>query len=87
MNTTSIFQLKANPGSIIRQSVDYPIAVENRNKVEAYLIGRSLYEKMLDLIEDKLDRLAIANTDFSEGKEFELWPKAWEYELHDFSSG
>lgn len=70
MNTTSISQLKANPASIISQALDYPVAVENRNKVQAYLIGKKLYQKMIDLIEDKEDRIAIANTDFSKGKDF-----------------
>ena len=71
MNTTSISQLKTNPTSIINQAVDYPVAVENRNKIQAYLIGKSLYEKMLDLIEDKLDKKVLANTKYPKGKNFE----------------
>lgn len=71
MNSASISQLKTNPASIIRQAFDYPVAVENRNKVQAYVIGKDLYEKILGLIEDKLDRVAIANTNFAKGKDFE----------------
>lgn len=71
MNTTSVSQLKTNPASIIRQSSDYPIAIQNRNTTQAYMIGKQLYEKMLDLLEDKLDRIEIENTDFSLGNDFE----------------
>ncbi|MEK7165932.1 MAG: type II toxin-antitoxin system Phd/YefM family antitoxin [Patescibacteria group bacterium] len=71
MNTASISQLKANPASVISQADDYPVAVESRSKVRAYLIGKQLYEKLLDLVEDKLDRSAVAGTDFHKGKNFE----------------
>ncbi|MDO8571784.1 MAG: prevent-host-death protein [bacterium] len=75
MTSASISQLKANPASIIRQAFDYPVALENRNKVEAYVIGKNLYEKMLAHIEDKLDRQAINDTDFTKGKDLETVAK------------
>jgi len=71
MITASISQLKINPSSLIAQAVDYPVAVEKRNKIQAYLIGKSLYERMLDLLEDHLDRLVIKSTNFRKGKDFE----------------
>ena len=76
MVTTSISQLKINPAGVISQAIDYPVAVAKRNQIQAYLIGKSLYEKMLDLIEDKLDRKVIANTDFTQGKNFEMVAKS-----------
>lgn len=76
MNTASISQLKAHPASIISQAVDYPVAVENRNKVQAYLISKSLFEKILELLEDKLDRMAIAKSDFTKGRDFETVAKS-----------
>ncbi len=76
MNTTSISQLKVNPSAIISMAADYPVAVENRNKVQAYVIGKLLYEKMIAMLEDKIDRQAIADADFSKGKDFETVAKS-----------
>ena len=56
---------------MISQAFDYPVAVENRRKIQAYLIGKQLYDKMLGLMEDKLDRSVIKSTDFARGKDFE----------------
>ena len=71
MTTTSISQLKINPTAVIRQATDYPVAVENRNTVQAYLIGKNLFEKMVSFIEDYLDTQAVKKTDFKKGKNFE----------------
>ncbi len=71
MNTISISQLKINPSKAIGEALDYPIAVENRNKVEAYLLGKDLYEKIVSFMEDFIDRKAIDETDFKKGKDFE----------------
>ena len=75
MTTTSISQLKINPSAVIAQASEYPVAVENRNEVQAYVIGKNLYEKMLYLLEDKLDRAVINQTDFTKGKDFEAVAK------------
>lgn len=71
MISTTISQLKVNPSSVIAQAVDYPVAVENRNKVQAYLIGKSLYDRLMAFLEDAVDKTAVSNTDFSKGKDFE----------------
>jgi len=71
MNTASISQLKINPASVINQAMDYPVAVENRNKVQAYLIGKSLYEKMVAFIEDYIDVQAVKKVGASKGRSFE----------------
>lgn len=71
MNTTSISNLKINPSSIIAQATDYPVAVENRNKIQAYLIGKDLYEKMISFIEDLLDQKTAKKTIPGMGKDFE----------------
>lgn len=71
MTTTSISQLKINPSSIIAQASEYPIAVENRNTVQGYVIGKALYEKMVELLENQVDRIAIKQTNFKKGKSFE----------------
>ncbi len=71
MTTTTISQLKMNPSSVIAQAADYPVAVANRNKVTAYLVGKQLFEKLTAYLEDRLDAAAVAKTDFTKGKDFE----------------
>jgi antitoxin StbD len=71
MNSVSISQLKVNPSAVINQSLDYPVVVQNRNKIKAYIIGKELYEKIVSLMEDYVDKLTIKQTNFSKGKDFE----------------
>ncbi len=71
MNSISISQLKTNPSKAIKEALDFPLAVESRNKVEAYLVGRDLYEKIVSYIEDFVDHQAIKDTNFSKGRDFE----------------
>ena len=71
MNTISISQLKSNPSSAILLAADYPVVVENRNKVQAYLVGKALFEKIISFLEDKEDTAVAKNTDFSKGRNFD----------------
>lgn len=71
MNTISISQLKINPSSALARAVDYPVAVENRNKIQGYVIGKALFEKIIAFLEDKEDQAAAKNADFSKGRNFE----------------
>lgn len=71
MNSVSVSQLKVNPSAVINQSLDYPVAVEKRNQVKAYVIGKELYEKIITYIEDYLDKLVVKKTNFSKGRDFE----------------
>lgn len=71
MTTATISQLKINPSSVIAQAVDYPVAVANRSKIQAYLVGKNLYEKMISFIEDYSDTSVVKQTDFSKGRDFE----------------
>jgi antitoxin StbD len=71
MNTISVSQLKVNPSAVISQATDYPVAVENRNKVQAYLVGKNLYEKMVSFIENYLDAAAVKQTNFAKSRDFE----------------
>lgn len=75
MNTASISQLKINPSLVISQAVDYPVAVENRNKIQAYVVGKNLYEKMVSFIEDISDSMAVKKADRTKGKDFEKLAK------------
>lgn len=76
MDVISISQLKTNPASALSKAVDYPVAVANRNKVKAYLVGKQLYEKLIAYIEDYMDSKAVKATDFSKGKDFKKVAKA-----------
>ena len=60
-----------NPSAVIAQATDYPVAVENRSTVTAYVVGKRLFEKLTAYLEDKLDASAVAKADFSKGKDFE----------------
>ncbi len=71
MTITSISQLKMNPSAVIAQAADYPVAVANRNTVTAYVVGKRLFERLTSFLEDRLDGDAVANADFSKGKDFE----------------
>ena len=71
MSNISVSQLKASPAKAIEKAFDYPVAVESRNKVKAYLIGKELYEKIVAFIEDYIDKAAIKKTDFKKGRDFE----------------
>lgn len=71
MNTISISQLKINPSKAILGALNFPLAVENHNKVEAYLLGKDLYEKIVSFMEDSIDKKAVIETNFKKGKDFE----------------
>ena len=71
MNNLSISKLKENPAKAIYQASEHPVAIENRNDVQAYLIGKELYEKMVSYIEDHIDDKAVKDADLSKGKPFE----------------
>lgn len=76
MNSISISDLKTNPSKIIAFASDYPIVIENRNKVKAYLLGKDLYEKIVSYMEDMIDKNAVKDVDFNKGKDFEMIAKS-----------
>ena len=49
------------------EALDYPVAILKRNKIEAYLIKKDFYEKMVDYFEDIIDARALQEYDPSEG--------------------
>ena len=50
----SITELKKNPSRLIQEADGQPIAILNHNIPEAYLIPSRTYEKILDLLDDKV---------------------------------
>ncbi len=75
MTSLSISQLKINPRQALLASVDYPVAIESRNQVQGYLVGKDLYEKIIAYIEDYIDQDAVKHTNFSKGRDFETVAK------------
>lgn len=71
MNTVSISQIKTSPSKIIASADEYPVAIEKRNKIQAYLIGKTLYDKLLAYVENFIDTQAVKTTDFKKGRDFE----------------
>lgn len=71
MDTISITQLKTSPSKIIGRASDYPVAIGKRNKVQAYLVGKEIYETLLSYIETYLDKKEAKHADFTKGRNFE----------------
>ncbi len=71
MSSLSVSKLKENPSKAIKQAADYPLAIENRNEVSAYLLGRDLYENLIRYIEEYIDTSAVNKTNFSKSRPFE----------------
>jgi len=62
--TVSVTELKRNFSSILSQAGDDPVAVLNHNRPEAYLLSATLYERLLERLEDQQDaRLARERAD------------------------
>jgi len=71
MTSVSISQLKVNPAKVIAAAEDYPVAIQNRSKTEAYVLSKSLMDRLERYLEDVIDRQAIESTDFSKGESLE----------------
>ena len=50
--TASISELKKSPSAVIEEAGNEPVAILNHNKPSAYLVPSTLYEKMMDIIDD-----------------------------------
>lgn len=75
MDNVSISQFKINPAAVLAQAETYPVSITAHNQIKAYVVGRELYEQMVAQFEDQFDRQAIADTDFSKGKDLEILAK------------
>ncbi len=50
--TASITELKKSPTQLLKDAGDEAVAILNHNVASAYLVPSSLYEKMIDIIDD-----------------------------------
>lgn len=71
MTSISTTQLKMNPAAAISSAQDYPVAVQNRNTTKAYLVGKSLFEKLILFLEDAEDKKAIKAINLKDKSDFE----------------
>ncbi len=71
MNTMSVSELKTNPAKAIDWAQEIPVALQKRNKIKAYIIGKDLFEKIVEYIEDYLDQEAVKKTNFAKGRNFD----------------
>lgn len=71
MTYASISDLKTNPASIISESLDYPVAIQKRNKTQAYVVGKDIFEKLVAKLEDEIDAKAVREAKFDEVVDFE----------------
>lgn len=60
-----------NPSAAISSAQDYPLAVQNRNTTEAYLVGKGLFEKLVLFLEDAEDKRTIKSIDLKDKRDFE----------------
>ncbi len=75
MTSLSITQLKVNPAKAILASGDYPVAIENRGEVEAYLVGKDLFERLERYVEEFVDKRVVDSADYSSAEDFEEFAK------------
>ena len=50
--TVSITELRRNPGLVIKEAGDSPVAILNHNRATAYLVPADTFEAMLERLED-----------------------------------
>jgi antitoxin StbD len=71
MTSVSISELKKNPSSVFAGAEDYPIAVLKRNKTAGYVVSKTMFEKLVEFVEDYIDRKAIKEADYKHGTPLE----------------
>ncbi|MQR00683.1 type II toxin-antitoxin system prevent-host-death family antitoxin [Glaciimonas sp. GS1] len=50
--TVSITELRRNPGQVIEEGGNSPVAILNHNRATAYLVPAEAFEAMLEKLED-----------------------------------
>ena len=48
----SVAELEKNPGSIVSEAQDTPVALLNRDRIVAYVVSADTYEAMIDRLDD-----------------------------------
>lgn len=83
-NTISISQLKMNPAAAIAQSMDYPLEVFSKGKSQAYLVGKKMFDSIVEYMEDIEDYRAIDEAiktgEINQATDFEEFVKTLGYD-------
>jgi len=73
--TITMSELKSNPAAALAQAADYPLQVVSRGKSSGYLIGKQLFEQLLDHLENQADqrdvKQAVKRGELSKASNFE----------------
>ena len=71
--TASITELKKSPTQLLKDAGDEAVAILNHNVASAYLVPSSLYEKMMDVMDDHyLRKIIDERLDYSEDELIEV---------------
>jgi len=71
--TASITELKKSPTQLLKDAGDEAVAILNHNVASAYLVPSSLYEKMMDIVDDYyLAKLVEERLDYNEDELIEV---------------
>ena len=71
--TASITELKKSPTQLLKDAGDEAVAILNHNVASAYLVPSSLYEKMMDVMDDHYLRKVIdKRLDYNEDELIEV---------------
>jgi len=71
--TASITELKKSPTQLLKDAGDEAVAILNHNVASAYLVPSSLYEKMMDVMDDYyLRKIIDERLDYSEDELIEV---------------
>lgn len=71
MTQVSISELKKNPSAVLAGAEDYPVAILKRNKTAGYVVGKEIFEKLVEFVEDYVDRKAVEEADYKHGTPLE----------------
>lgn len=71
--TASITELKKSPTQLLKDAGDEAVAILNHNVASAYLVPSSLYEKMMDIIDDHyLSKMVDERLNYNEDELIEV---------------
>lgn len=71
--TASITELKKSPTQLLKDAGDEAVAILNHNVASAYLVPSSLYEKMIDIIDDHyLSKMVDERLNYNEDELIEV---------------
>jgi len=51
-STVSITELRRNPGAVIEEAGDHPVAVLNHNRAMAYIVPAEVFEALMEVLDD-----------------------------------